>query len=131
MPRPFTITLPIADRRRSFAFYREGLELDPVGELAEDGVPEPLQFRLSGDTYLCLIPTGGFGWVLGARETAPSGTSECLLGIALADADLVTGVAERMVQAGGTLLTPPAHQPWGFEALVADPDGHAWQLYLG
>lgn len=28
-------------------------------------------------------------------------------------------------------LTPvgePAGQPWGFSAVVTDPDGHAWQL---
>jgi hypothetical protein len=37
-------SLPIADRPASFAFYRDGLGFDPMGEPAEDGVPEPLQF---------------------------------------------------------------------------------------
>ena len=55
-------SLPIADRQTSFAFYREalGLELglDVVGQPAEDGVPEPLQFALNDGTRLMLVPTG-------------------------------------------------------------------------
>lgn len=36
---PILISLPIADRRTSYAFYRDGLGLAAVGEPAEDGVP--------------------------------------------------------------------------------------------
>lgn len=32
---PLVIALPIADRRTSFAFYRDGLGLEPIGEPAE------------------------------------------------------------------------------------------------
>lgn len=38
--------LATADRRRSLAFYRDGRGLEAFGALADDGVPEPLQFRL-------------------------------------------------------------------------------------
>lgn len=131
MPWPFTVTLPIADRGRSHRFYREGLGLDPVGEAAQDGLPEPLQFRLFGEAYLCLVPTDGLGWVLGDRELSPAGLSECLLGIALTDAEQVSTMTDRLQAAGGTQLRAPTHQPWGFESIVADPDGHAWQLYVG
>jgi len=131
MSHSFTISLAISDRQRSFTFYRDGLGLDPVGDLAPDGMPEPLQFRLSGETYLCLIPSAGFGWVLGDRAIAAPETSECLLGFSLPDAELINGVTERMVSAGGTVLASPTQQPWGFESLVADPDSHAWQLYVG
>ena len=41
-----TISLATADRRRSLAFYRDGLGLEAFGPLADDGVPEPLQLRL-------------------------------------------------------------------------------------
>jgi catechol 2,3-dioxygenase-like lactoylglutathione lyase family enzyme len=40
--RPLTICLPIADRPRSFDFYRGGLGFEAVGALVEDGVPEPV-----------------------------------------------------------------------------------------
>jgi len=81
MSQSLTVSLAISDPQRSFRFYRDGLGLDPVGDLAPDGMPEPLQFRLPGETYLCLIPTGGFGWVLGDRAIAAPDTSECLLGL--------------------------------------------------
>ncbi|SCL15774.1 hypothetical protein [Micromonospora inyonensis] len=38
------VALPIADRRESYRFYREALGHTAVGELASDGVPEPLRF---------------------------------------------------------------------------------------
>jgi len=41
------VCLPITDRQASFAFYRDGLGFEPVGEPAEDGIPEPLQFTLN------------------------------------------------------------------------------------
>ncbi len=78
---PVSISLPIADRRTSFAFYRDGVGLEPFGEVADDGVPESLQFDLNDGVRIMLIPTGGFGWVLGANTVAPKGTSECFVSI--------------------------------------------------
>lgn len=50
---PIIVSLPIADRRTSFTFYGEGLGLDAIGELADDGVPEPLQFALGTASVSC------------------------------------------------------------------------------
>ena len=79
---PLLISLPVADRVRAQAFYRDGLGLDAIGEPADDGVPEPLMFVLNPTTRLMLVPTGGFGWVIGHHHVAEVGTSECVLGIA-------------------------------------------------
>jgi len=79
---PIVVALPIADRQTSFRFYRDGLGFDPIGELAEDGVPEPLQFALHDGVRIMLIPTGGFGWIIGDHEVAPPGRSECVLSLA-------------------------------------------------
>lgn len=128
MNNPLSICLPIADRQRSHTFYQETLSLEPFGEPAEDGVPEPLQFRLDQHTTLMLIPTGGFGWVLGSREPAPAGVSEVLLSLTLSSTDEVTAAVEGMRQAGGEVLAEPTQQPWGFTAVATDPDGHVWQL---
>lgn len=75
MNMPLSICLPIADRQRSYVFYQEALGLEPFGEPAEDGVPEPLQFSLDQHATLMLIPTGGFGGVLGSRDPAPAGVA--------------------------------------------------------
>ena len=79
MTNEITIALPTDDRVRAYEFYRTALNLPSVGEPAEDGVPEPLQFRLDTGTTLMFVPTGGFGWVLGGRDSAPAGSHEILL----------------------------------------------------
>jgi predicted lactoylglutathione lyase len=130
---PLLISLPIADRPRSLAFYAEGLGLETIGEeLADDGVPEPLLFVLNEQTRLMLVPTGGFGWVIGDdRDVASTGVSECVLGItADSDAD-VEAIVEGARLAGATVSAEPAPQPWGFAATFSDPDGHLWSVTSG
>ncbi len=126
-PAPIIISLPISDRRTSFAFYAEGLGLRTVGEPAEDGVPEPLQVALNDGLRLMLIPAGGFGWVVGDHEVAQRGHSECFLSLTAGSESGVDELVERARQAGAEILKEPAQQPWGYAGLFADPDGHLWQ----
>lgn len=120
------VSLPIADRPTSFDFYRDALGLAAVGELAEDGVPEPLQFELGGGVHLMLVPTGGFGWVIGGRDVAPRGQSECVLSVGLDSDRAVDELVARAEKAGAEIVTAPGQQPWGYAATFADPDGHLW-----
>lgn len=122
------IALPIADRPASYAFYRDGMGFEAFGEPAEDGVPEPLRFRLGAGLTLMLIPTGGFGWVTGGRPTAEKGTSECLLSLPATGPADVDAMVAKAVAAGAEVVMPPAEHPWGYTAAVADPDGHVWQI---
>lgn len=122
------VSLPVADRPRAHAFYRDGLGLEAIGEPADDGVPEPLVFALDGRTRLMLVPTGGFGWVIGDREVAPPGVSECVLGIGAGTDAEVDAVVERARRAGATVAMEPGPQPWGYAASFADPDGHLWTV---
>lgn len=125
---PVIISLPIADRPTSFAFYRDGIGLDPFGEPADDGVPEPLQFDLNDGVRIMLIPTGGFGWVIGDHEVAPTGSSECVVTItADTDADVDETIA-RARAAGAAVVTEPGQRPWGYAGTFADPDGHLWMV---
>lgn len=125
---PFIISLPIADRVRSHAFYQEALGLEPLGEPADDGIPEPLMFALNDRTRLMLVPTGGFGWVVGDNEVAGPGVSECLLGISAADEGHVDAIVERARAAGAVVAGDPAPMPWGYAATFSDPDGHRWMV---
>jgi predicted lactoylglutathione lyase len=120
------ISLPIEDRPRSFAFYQEAFGFEPIGEPAEDGIPEPLQFALTDDVRMMLIPTGGFGWVLGDQPAAPHGTSECILSVHADSESAVDALAAKAVAAGATLVTKPTRQPWAYLATFTDPDGHLW-----
>ncbi|MCO1595503.1 VOC family protein [Micromonospora sp. RHAY321] len=125
---PVIVSLPIADRATSHRFYRDALGLEAVGELADDGIPEPLQFVVNDGLRLMLIPTGGFGWVVGGHEVAARGQSECLLSLGVtapADAD---AIVERARAAGAEVVTEPEAQPWGYAGTFADPDGHLWMV---
>jgi predicted lactoylglutathione lyase len=125
---PVVVALPTADRPTAHAFYRDGLGFEPVGEPADDGVPEPLHFALGDGVVLMLIPTGGFGWVVGERPVAEPGTSECALSFGAATDAEVDAVVERARAAGATVVTDPGAQPWGYAGSFADPDGHLWMV---
>jgi hypothetical protein len=127
---PLLISLPTADRVRAHAFYRAalGLAVEDTGELADDGVPEPLVFVVNDAVRLMLIPTGGFGWVAEGHDVAPAGTSECLLGITARDAAEVDAIVGRARDAGAEVRLEPGDQMWGYAATFADPDGHLWTV---
>jgi len=130
MPTTNTVVvcLPITDRQASFAFYRDGLGFEPVGEPAGDGVPEPLQFTLNDGLRVMLVPTGGFDRITGAHDTAPNGCSECVLTVATNTDDGAAELIHRARAAGGTMVTAAGQQPWGYAGAFADPDGHIWMV---
>ncbi|MFI5624574.1 VOC family protein [Nocardioides sp. NPDC051685] len=132
-----TIALPTRDRSRSHVFLRDGLGLETPGELADDGVPEPLRATLSETCEVMMIPTGGFKWVTGqlgdepmdaATPPSPEDPKQCLVTIELDSRDEVEARYTAATAIGRIVLAPEA-APWGeYRALVADPDGHLWQL---
>ncbi|OAV59412.1 VOC family protein [Enteractinococcus helveticum] len=122
------ISMGIADRQRSMNFYMAAFDFELIGEPLEDGVPEPLQFRLNDHTRLMLIPNDGFDWVLDKHTNAPAGVNESILGLPVEAAAHVDKLVERIITAGGTVITAAAQQAWGYTALCADPDGHVWQI---
>ena len=150
-----TLCLPIADRRASHTFYT-ALGFEPVGELGEDGLPEPLQIQVSDGLRMMLIPTGGFGWVIGDRDVARSTAHECILAVGLPTETEVDDLMRRARDAGADVVYPPGNQAWGsgddtsdtsdtsddsddesdgesdeiaaYAGVFADPDGHLWQV---
>lgn len=122
-----TVCLPIRNRSASHDFYT-ALGFRPVGELGDDGLPEPLQFEISDGLRVMLIPTRGFGWVIGGRKRSPRDTHECLVVIGLATEAAVDKFVRRAQDAGARIVTEPGDQQWGYVGVVADPDGHLWQI---
>jgi hypothetical protein len=122
-----TICLPIADRSVSHTFYTT-LGFSAVGDLADDGLPEPLQFQVSDSLRLMLIPRVGFGWVIGGRKRAPKGTHECQLLVGLPTRDDVDDLLHRAREAGADPVFEAGEQQWGYAGAFADPDGHQWHV---
>ena len=123
-----TIALPIADRKRSYAFYQAGLGFAVPGEPDDDGVPEPLRLTLGDSVRVMLIPKVGFGWVLGERKRAKAGQSECILSLNLPTSADVDDLLARAATAGAVIIREPGEQQWGYDGAFADPDGHVWQI---
>ncbi len=119
------IALPTADRSRAYAFA-QGLGLETPGELADDGVPEPLRVQLNEQTSVMYVPTGGFGWVTADHPTAEPGTSECLLSLQAGNPAEVDELVARVEAAGGRVASGPEQKPWGYTGTFNDPDGHLW-----
>jgi predicted lactoylglutathione lyase len=121
-----SIALPIADRRRSFRFYRD-LGMDTPGTPADDGVPEPLVVDAHG-LAVVLVPVDGFSYVLDGRPVTASGASECILGLEVSSTSEVDSWHRLAAAAGAETVAAPGRRPWGYTAIVTDPDGHAWEV---
>lgn len=122
-----TVCLPTKSRLASHAFYT-ALGFVAVGERAADGLPEPLQFEVSVGLRVMLIPSVGFGWVIGGRKRAPHGTHECLIVIGLATDAEVDRLMRRAKDAGAKIVMKAASHAWGYAGAFADRDGHVWQV---
>ena len=123
-----TVCLPIKNRQVSHAFYT-ALGFATVGdELGDDGLPEPLQFEISIGLRVMLIPTRGFGWVIGNRKRSPRNTHECQVLIGLATDAAVDKLMHRAQDAGARIVFEAGNQQWGYAGAFTDPDGHMWQV---
>lgn len=120
------VALPTADRSRAHAFAQT-LGLETPGDLADDGVPEPLRVQLNDLTSVMYVPTGGFGWITSGRPTADPTSSECLISLQVDGDDDVDSIVSRVEAAGGQVVSGPEQKPWGYTATFTDPDGHLWE----
>lgn len=108
-------------RPRQRLCLRPGMGLETPGDLAEDGVPEPLRVQLNEQTCVMYVPTGGFGWITGGRATAEPGTSECLLSLQLGTTTEVDSLLGRVEAAGGRAASGPEQKAWGYRRNVHRP----------
>ena len=122
------ISLPAADRRTSFDFYRQALSLEAVGEPDESGIPGPLQFAVNAGARVMLIPRGGFERAAGGGQLALPGYRECFLAISAAAPADTDALVQRAAAAGARVVLAPGQQPWGYVGAFADPDGHVWMV---
>ena len=124
-----TIALPTADRRAAHAFLRDGLGFPTPGRPAEDGVPEPLRATLGEACEVMLVPADGFSTFVTGRPVPTGAGAGSLVSLDLPSRAEVDARFAQAVAAGGEPVTAPGATPWGlYRAIVADPDGHLWQL---
>jgi uncharacterized protein len=73
-----------------------------------------------------LVPTGGFGWVIGDHEVARRSHSECVINVSTGTEAGVEELVNRAHDAGAEIVTEPGQQPWDYAGAFADPDDHIW-----
>lgn len=69
------------------------------------------------------------GLAISDETTPPAPTRQTLRAMTLVFVTDVDAAAARAVDLDGTLIDGPADMPWGLrQAVVADPEGHLWEL---
>ena len=116
------VTLGVQDVARSARFY------EALGwERCRSSMDEIVWFR-TADSYL-----GIFGWKDLAEdaqlfEPTRGSFNGITLAINVETAEMVDAALDEAVAAGGSLLKPGTHLPFGYGGYFADPDGHAWEV---
>jgi uncharacterized glyoxalase superfamily protein PhnB len=127
-PRIHIITLGVADLKRAYDFYHNGLGF-PTSRTPEDGII----FFQTGGVCLALYPDK-----LLAEDVSPDFPAERsrFPGITLAHntrkKEDVDKILQQAVEAGGKLEKPAQIVFWGgYSGYFSDPDGYLWEVAYG
>ena len=115
------ITLFIADRKRSKAFYESAFGLAPIFE--DDN---SVAFKFD-NTVVNLLESRAAHDLIAPAAVADAGTASTFqLTIGVEDTD---AACAQLASRGVDLLNGPIDRPWGVRtASFADPDGHIWEV---
>lgn len=116
------VTLPVADRARSRAFYVDGLGWEPLF----DGI-DVLMFRVGERLVLSLWDEAGFEAEVGPVRRG-EGHPPVTLSHNLATEAEVDAVVEQARAAGAEVREPTRREWGGYSGHVFDPDGVAWEI---
>ena len=129
-PRISIISLFVADMKRSYDFYANGLGF-PTNRKAEDPW---IGFKLSGLCF-CIYPYEAMKEENLDRkiDRERAMDRQVVPGIGLAynirEKHQVEEVLELAEKAGGTIEKQPEDTNWGgYSGYFADPDGHLWEV---
>ena len=115
------VTLGVSDIARSKAFYRA------LGWEAGIDMDEFAVFRTAGP-LLALYPIEDMSRDAG-DEVPTDRTRRIHLAINLGSPEEVDEAVAEFLAAGAGLLRAPEAADWGgYTSIVADPDGHAWEI---
>jgi catechol 2,3-dioxygenase-like lactoylglutathione lyase family enzyme len=115
------VTLGVSDVARSKAFYRA------LGWEAGIDMDDFAVFRTAGP-LLALYPIEDMSRDAG-DEVPPDRTRRIHLAINLDSPREVDEAVVEFLAAGAALLRAPEAADWGgYTSIVADPDGHAWEI---
>jgi predicted lactoylglutathione lyase len=118
--RTSLVTLGVRDVTRSKAFYKA------LGWEAAIDMDDFAVFRTAG-ALLAVYPEADLARDMGG--TPGPHVRQTSLAINVESREEVDRCVAEMMAAGAALLAAPAAAEWGgYTSIVADPDGHAWEI---
>ena len=118
------ITIGVDDLERAFVFYRA------LFEIADESIG-------AGEDHVAFFFDDKFSFVLFPREqiaqtagleAASAGTPGFVLSHQAESPDAVDDILNRVLAAGGSVITPGTQSEWGYSAYFADTEGNVWEL---
>ncbi|MHA6730788.1 VOC family protein [Devosia sp. A369] len=118
------ITIGVDDLERAFAFYRTLFDIsdEQIGA-GEDHVA----FFFDNDFSFVLFPREQIAETAG-KDAVVAGTPGFVLSHQAASAIEVDDILDKVLVAGGTIITPGTESEWGYSAYFEDSEGNVWEL---
>ncbi len=123
-PEISIITIGVDDLERAFAFYRALFDIadDQIGA-GEDHVA----FFFDDKFSFVLFPREQIAQTAGKPESL-EGTPGFVLSHRAESPEAVDEILERVLVAGGAIITPGTQSEWGYSAYFEDSEGNVWEL---
>ena len=123
-PEISIITIGVDDLERAFAFYRALFDIsdEQIGA-GEDHVA----FFFDGKFSFVLFPREQIAQTAGKPESL-DGTPGFVLSHRAESPEAVDEILERVLVAGGAVITPGTQSEWGYSAYFEDSEGNVWEL---
>jgi predicted lactoylglutathione lyase len=116
------VTIGVSVVGRSAAFYER------IGwERCASSMDEIVWFRTAG-SYLGIFGLADLAEDAQIEDATRRGFGGITLAINVESPEIVDSSLEAAVAAGGSLLKPGTHLPFGYGGYFADPDGHPWEV---
>ena len=123
-PEISIITIGVDDLERAFAFYRTLFDIsdEQIGA-GEDHVA----FFFDDKFSFVLFPREQIAQTAGKPESL-DGTPGFVLSHRAESPEAVDDILERVLVAGGAVITPGTQSEWGYSAYFEDSEGNVWEL---
>ncbi|PXA97555.1 glyoxalase [Nostoc sp. 3335mG] len=123
-PKISIITIGVDELERAFVFYRA------LFDIAEEQIgagEDHVAFFFDEDFSFVLFPREQIAQTAGKPETL-EGTPGFVLSHRAESAEEVDAILERVLIAGGAIITPGTESEWGYSAYFEDTEGNVWEL---
>jgi predicted lactoylglutathione lyase len=119
------VNLPVADLKRSIAFY-EGLGYTKNPNFSDDTAACMV---ISEEIYVMILTHAKFSEFISLPIGDAKKQTSVLIALDAESKDDVNAMIERALQHGGTESRSPQDYGFMYSRAFADPDGHIWEMF--